>query len=81
MPLFFLNVHHDGRETRDPEGEVLLDLNAARQEATKAARDLAAELVGNGDLLDLSGHIEIADEDGKTLLNVAFRDALVIKTA
>jgi hypothetical protein len=79
MPQFFFNVHHDGRETRDPEGEVMTDLNAARQEATQAARDLAAELIGNGDPLDLSGHIEIADEDGKTLLNVAFRDALVIR--
>jgi hypothetical protein len=79
MPLYFFNVHHDGRVTNDPEGEELPDLVAARVEAVSAVRDIAAELVGNGDLLDMSGRIEITDEGGETLLNVPFRDALAIK--
>jgi hypothetical protein len=79
MPLFFFHIHHDGDEVRDPEGEIRPDLDAAREVAIHVARDLAAELIGNGDVLDLSGRIEIADEDGKTVLNIAFRDALAIK--
>jgi hypothetical protein len=81
MPLFFFHVHHDGSEVRDPEGELRPNLDAAREEAVHVARDLAAELIGNGDWLDLRGRIEIADEDGKTLLSVVFRDALTIKGA
>ena len=77
--MYFFNVHHHGRAAIDPDGEILLDLNAAREEAVYAAHDIAAELIANGDLLDLSGRIEITDEDGKILLNVAFRDALPIK--
>jgi hypothetical protein len=79
MPQYFFNVHHGGRDARDLEGELRPDLDAAREEAVLVARDLAAELIGNGDPLDLSGRIEVADEDGKTLLNIAFRDALTIK--
>jgi hypothetical protein len=81
MPLFFFHVYHDGGEVRDPEGGIWPDVGAAREEAVHVARDLAAEIIGNGDLLDLDGRIEIADEDGKTLLNVRFRDALPIKGA
>jgi hypothetical protein len=55
------------------------DLDAAREEAIHVARDLAAEIIGNGDLLDLGGRIEIADEDGNALVSVVFRDALPIK--
>jgi hypothetical protein len=79
MPKYFFNIHSGTEKAGDPEGQCLSDLDAAREEAIAGARDIAADCVRFGKSLDLDQCIEVVDVDGKTLLTVTFRDALVLK--
>jgi hypothetical protein len=68
MPRYFFHVHTAEGITRDETGQVLSDVDAARDSALKAVRNLsgkAATAVAGQSML-----IEIVDEAGQTLLNV-----------
>ena len=53
-------------------------MDAARTEAIQGAREIAAERVKSGVLLDLHDNFEIADEAGRVLETVRFSEALKI---
>ena len=74
LPHYFLHVRN-GWPTEDPEGADFTDLEAARMEAIGAARELLSEAILAGNLL-LEHKIEIADEAGRVLLTVPFREAV-----
>jgi len=76
MARFYFNIKND-IEVRDPEGQELDNLAAARQQAVAYARDLAAEAVRQG-AVDLKHRIVISDEDGDELLTVTFGEAFAI---
>lgn len=76
MPRFFLHLR-DGETVCDEEGMLLPDVEAALEEARKAARDVMADQVKQG-YLTLRDCIEIVGEDGQRAAMVAFRDALQI---
>jgi hypothetical protein len=68
MPRFFFHIHTAKGVTRDEEGQILPDVDAARAEALKAITSLpgrTAAVAAQESIL-----IEIADEAGQTLLNV-----------
>lgn len=74
MPRFYLHLS-DGERILDEDGMVFDDLDGARDEAVRAARDIMADQVRRG-VLGLRDRIEIVGEDGKPLLVVTFREAV-----
>ena len=75
MPRYYFHIRsHDGF-IHDPDGSDLPDLAAAREEAERAARDLLANLLKGGKVLD--GQVfEITDDAGKVLERLPFRHVL-----
>lgn len=74
MPHFYLNVRDADGLLEDPEGSDLPDLDAAHLQALEGARDILAEMLRKGEVLDRQT-IEITDEAGAVLAVVRFRDA------
>jgi hypothetical protein len=75
MPPFYLHCGHNGVLAEDPDGSDLPDIEAARQEALAAARDLWAMAIVKG--IDLSDdHFVVADDKGEHVLDLPFTEAL-----
>lgn len=75
MPGYFFDLDEAGDVTADDEGRELPDLEAARAQAVREARDLMSGDILCGKLcLDFA--IRVRDESGATVLVVAFTDAL-----
>lgn len=70
MPRYYLHIVEDVK-IEDPEG---VDLEAAREQAPEAARELVCEAVRKG-FLNLDHRVEIADECGNVQAVLDFRDA------
>jgi hypothetical protein len=81
MPIYFIHVHQAGRRAKDKEGKCFPDLRAAEQEAIKAAREMAAQKVRAGKILDLSSRLEIVDAGGKLVSVVTFKAAIPLRNA
>lgn len=77
MPRFFFHIYDDG-VARDDEGRVYPDLEAAKGEAIKGARELMCEELRKGSLT-LSHRIEVEDEDGNVVATIAFRELVRIE--
>ena len=76
LPLYFIHVKDGTELTRDEEGSHLVNLDAARFEAIDGARQLISEAVLSGRPLRLRREMQIDDANGRTLLNIPFRDAI-----
>jgi hypothetical protein len=48
MMMFYFDLQTDGVVSKDTEGTDLADLDAARREASRAAREMAAAAVASG---------------------------------
>ena len=81
MPVYFIHVYQRGRLAKDKEGKRFADLEAAELEAIQAAREMAAQKVRAGKVLDLSSRLEIVDGNGKLISVVTFKDAIPIRNA
>jgi hypothetical protein len=78
MPRYFLNLHYGrGKVAIDPEGDELPDLEAARERALEAARDLIARTRTNIVRDWFTCTFEIMDEAGRPALTVPFSDTVV----
>lgn len=77
MPYYYFHLHND-LEVHDDEGRELLDIDVARAEAERGARELMAEHVKEG-VLTLSHWIEVQDSRGRQVLAVHYGDLLEIK--
>ena len=75
--LFFFHIHDGTSIIEDFDGTDLPDLTAARVEALASARDLLADRVRAGQVVD-GQHFEITDESGAIVGKVMFKDALVL---
>ena len=78
MPHYFFHLYDD-LIVLDQEGKELPSLQAARENALDNAREMACAEVLDGHL-NLKHRIEIADESGKVLATVPFRDVVVVET-
>jgi hypothetical protein len=76
MPRYFFNIE-DGQQklTRDEEGIDLPDLDAVREEATEAARQIMSQSVLVGDAIDGRKFV-ITDEGGIIVREFIFKDAI-----
>lgn len=75
MPRFFLNIRDGADLIVDPEGSVLPDVEAACREALYAARDILAERIRAGDVVD-GQQFEITDEAGVLRAKFPLKSAL-----
>jgi hypothetical protein len=75
MPLYFFHLRDGDQLVPDDTGMNLQDIEEARAEAVRSARDILADQLRAGEALD-GQIVEIADETGKVLDVVTFQDAL-----
>ena len=66
MGRFYFHLKDAGKLLKDPEGEDLPDIDAARQEALLAARDLLSDAIRSG-RTKIPEAFVIADEEGRKL--------------
>lgn len=75
MSRYFLNIRDGSDLIEDLEGSILPDIDAACREAMAAARDILAEKVRTGKVVN-GQFFEITDETGTVQARVPFKDAL-----
>ena len=78
MPRYYIHIH-DGADMIDSDGMELRDLAQAKHEAIRGARSMMAEHLVAGRPLQLFHRIEIADESGKVLAVIPFRELVTIQ--
>ena len=71
MPQYYFHIREGQTLTRDPRGQDLPDVEAAREEAIATGRALLGERPGG-----LHRTIEIADETGYVVDEISSRDIL-----
>jgi hypothetical protein len=77
MPRYFFHLYNDVISI-DEEGVDLPDLEAARANGIKEAREMMLEMVAEG-RINFSHRIDIADESGAVVDSVSFGDAVTIE--
>ena len=75
MPRYFFNIGQGDEVLRDEEGVDLPNLDAVREEATEAARQIMSQRVLVGDAPDGQKFV-ITDETGIIVPEFAFKDAI-----
>ena len=75
MPRYYFHVRSHDSLDEDPEGAEFSSLDAAHNEAVRAAREIIAEKVLSDDIID-GQSFEITAEDGTVLGDVPFRSVL-----
>ena len=78
MPRYHFNVRNGYGFTADEEGLELSSDQDARMHAISGARSLLSAEVLEG-TLDLSGQIEVTDDNDGEVLTVLFRDAVNVR--
>lgn len=78
MPRFYFHLRDDV-SADDEEGKELPDIGAARAQAEKYARALAAASVAERGILNLDHRIEVTNEAGQDALTVRFADVVTIE--
>lgn len=78
MPRYFFHLCNSVGWVGDAEGEELESSNVARARAIRDIRSILSEEARNG-ILDLNGHVDIADETGTVVERVSFSDAITVR--
>jgi hypothetical protein len=74
MPRYYLHIHGPDGTLEDNEGSELADMEAVREEAIEAVREIVANRVRRG--RGASGReLRVADDTGKLVLAIPFREA------
>jgi hypothetical protein len=79
MTRYFFNMRSRDKYIPDDEGEDYVNLVAAKEGAVIAAREILAELVKNGGVIDAS-KFEITDDSGTLCATIPFREVLRFST-
>jgi hypothetical protein len=78
MPRYFFNYRVDGVLENDPEGTDFPLDDAARKEAEEGARELLANRVRLGDVVD-GDELEVIADDGTVVFKVPLRSVLKLE--
>lgn len=78
MPRYFLHIRDGEQMIRDDEGVELPSVVSAKGEAEDAARELLADKVRAGEIID-GQEFEICDAWGNRMLTVPFKSVLKLK--
>jgi hypothetical protein len=76
MPRYYLHIQQGDQLLRDTDGIECPNLEAARAEAVAGIRDILAAAIKRGADDGLDDAIVIADESGRELITILFREAL-----
>ncbi|WP_313607156.1 DUF6894 family protein [Rhizobium sp.] len=75
MVRLFFHIREGNRMSKDQEGAEFENVEAARMEAVRSARELLSQRVLNGEEID--GQVfELTGDDGTVMATVRFRDVL-----
>jgi hypothetical protein len=77
MARYFFNLYECGVLTPDEEGEDFEDLDTVRETAVRLARGIMAGEIAAGRLCLLC-RIEVVDIAGNVVMDVPFRDTVVV---
>jgi hypothetical protein len=78
MPRFYFHIISDMDFIEDAEGVELVGEAEAREEAIDAAREILAEIVRKGDVID--GQVfDVRDATGTKVFILPFRDVIRLK--
>jgi hypothetical protein len=77
MPHYHLHLFND-IDVLDETGAEYADLAAAKDVAIRAGREIMAEHVKLGRPIQLSHHLDIADDRGKVLAVIPFGEIITI---
>lgn len=75
MPRYFFNVRSDERFVSDAEGGEYPNVEAAKVEAEKSAREMLADALIKGEEVD-GNTFEVIDDAGALIFTYPFRDAM-----
>jgi uncharacterized protein DUF6894 len=75
MPRYFFHIRETDATSKDEEGRELPDDATACRHAAEAARELAAQAVLEGELIN-GQYIEVTNRAGKLVTTAMFRDAV-----
>ncbi len=75
MPKYFFHLRNGGILEEDPEGSEFENDLLAKEEAIRAAREILAEKVQSGDIID-GQQFELVADDGRLVAIVPLRSAL-----
>lgn len=78
MARFFFHIRNHHEFVRDREGVEMTSARAALHEAEDAAREILAEKVRKGEVID-GNEFEVHDELGTRLFTLPFRDVLKLE--
>lgn len=78
MARFFFHIRNHHEFLRDREGVEMTSARAALYEAEDAAREILAEKVRKGEVID-GNEFEVHDELGTRLFTLPFRDVLKLE--
>jgi hypothetical protein len=78
MPRYHINIFND-LDVIDEEGVELPDLASAKLRAIGGGREIMAEHLKAGCPLRLFHRLEIADEGGRVLAVISFRELMTIE--
>ena len=78
MPRYYLHLRQGQTLHRDPEGAEFVDLEEARGEAVRSARELVAAAVLENE--PVRGQMEVADGEGQILATILLRDVITIES-
>lgn len=78
MPRYLFNVNDGETFKKDDEGVELPDLDAVREEAVAAVKDITAGKLKQGAAVGVVSErsFDVTDESGRTVLNMPFKVAL-----
>jgi predicted N-acetyltransferase YhbS len=76
MPRYYFHIHRPEGTLEDDEGSDLPNIDAVREEAITAVREIVAERVRRGDDAD-GDELRVADDSGRVVLTVPFREAII----
>ena len=80
MAHFYLHLHECGKVLIDEQGRDFENVEGARREAVRTAREIMCAELTDGKLC-LACHFEIENADDGTSLTVEFRDTIEITGA
>lgn len=77
MIRLYFHIREGDRLSKDPEGAEFQDVETARAEAVRSARELLSQRVLNGEVID-GQSFDLTDESGAVVDTVKFRDVLLL---
>ena len=72
-------LRNEGEFIKDCEGADFPNVEAAKVEAVRSAREIISEEMRSESPVHLGDSIEVADSEGRTVLNVPFSGAVSIR--